>query len=203
MWTRSKPCPQREYAGRVPVGDEVRPGPQLPGRKTGVNRPSSGHHCHSSTVEAYICYILRAIFLGIHRYFIAHCYRRVCPAVALCTASPAMRSPGSSCRASSAVKLVTSYPCMGVCFRNARWLKDVQAKTTRRGPGGARPARSLPPSTGASAPHVLRGSPAHRGKRQRTRSYAADLGPSPGPLPLGVGPLPLTFSRRVLSAFSL
>ena len=54
---------EREYAGRVPVGDEVRHGPQLPGRKNGVNSPGGGHHCHSSTVEGYICYILLGHFL--------------------------------------------------------------------------------------------------------------------------------------------
>src|SRR5215217_5595061 len=117
--------------------------------------------------------------------------------------SPTLRPPGSYCRPASAVELVTSRHRMGL-LPKLQMLKDVEAKTTRRGPQGARPARGLPPSTGAPAPHVLRGSPTHRGKRQRTRSYAADLGRPPVPLPLGVGPLPLTFSRasrRVLQAF--
>src|SRR5829696_9989912 len=79
--------------------------------------------------------------------------------------SPALRPPGSYCRPSSAVELVTSRHRMGL-LPKLQMLKDVEAKTTRRGPQGARPARGLPPSTGAPAPHVLRGSPVRRGKRQ-------------------------------------
>ena len=57
------------------------------------NRHPTCPFCHSSTVEGYICYILRAIFLmrssaplvGIHRRFIAPRYRTSwgggCPAV--------------------------------------------------------------------------------------------------------------------------
>ena len=55
------------------------------------NRHPTCPFCHSSTVEGYRCYILRAIFLmrssaplvGIHRQFIARGYHWVCPAAAI------------------------------------------------------------------------------------------------------------------------
>ena len=46
--------------------------------------------------------------VGIHRGFIAHCYRRGCPAVALQSRVLQLWPPGSSCGPPSAVKLVTS-----------------------------------------------------------------------------------------------
>jgi hypothetical protein len=103
-----------EYAGRVPVGDEVRQGPQLPGRKKGVNRPSGGHLCHSSTVEGYRCYILRAIFLMRSCARLVELHRQLLSYIGRWDPAVTPEPPGSSCGQLSAGNRLTSWPCMGL-----------------------------------------------------------------------------------------
>src|SRR5215208_614240 len=103
-----------EYAGRVPVGDEVWPGPQLPGRQKGVNRPSGGHLCQSSTVEGYRCYILRSILLMTSGARLVELHRQLLSYIGRWDPAVTPESRGSSCAQLSARNLITSWPCMGL-----------------------------------------------------------------------------------------
>jgi hypothetical protein len=98
-----------EYTDGVPMEMKEHPARKLQGGENGSGHPTR-QFCHSSTVEGYRCYILRAIFLRGPPHVLwefisvslprASARRREVgawrPVLSPCVASPNLRPPGSS-----------------------------------------------------------------------------------------------------------